>query len=100
MGHRLIREIRGRLALWLTLAFVVATAGAAVVGQLMAGAAMAARIVYIGSSLLVVTLVLMFGVGKWSRYLPQDKGGMSSAPYRDAGPATNEEGVASDATSH
>jgi hypothetical protein len=30
------------------------------------------QIVYAGMSLLIVFLVLMFGVGSWSRYVPED----------------------------
>ena len=85
LSPKQIRESRGRLALALAGAYILAIfivclfhpAGKTALGTV--------QIVYGGASALFVTLVLLFGVGSWSRFLPQDEGG---APA-DAGNAAN-----------
>jgi hypothetical protein len=72
-----IREVRGRLAMLVTGLAVVAIVLAAWTGGVIAVArdwplASRVQILYAGASLLIVFLVLMFGVGSWSRYVPDD----------------------------
>ncbi len=76
-GEKLIRERRGRVALWVTVLSIVVTLLAVWVGPTIAAwlrwpLASRVQIAYAGASLLVVVLVLMFGVGNWSRYVPEE----------------------------
>ena len=85
LSHKQIRETRGRLALLLAAAYslvifiicLLHPAGKTALGTL--------QIVYGGVSALLVTIVLLFGVGSWSRFLPPDMAGGQA----DAGTADN-----------
>jgi hypothetical protein len=74
-SQKQVREYRGRLALGLVLVFILATYGVYVLHPLGDAEFGTVRIVYGGASALLVTLVLFFGVGTWSRFLPQDEAG-------------------------
>jgi len=74
---KLIREIRGQRAVWVTAIGIIVIMLGVWVGpaiKLLFGYPLASRvqIAYAGMSLLIVFLVLMFGVGSWSRYVPED----------------------------
>jgi hypothetical protein len=85
LSPKQIRESRGRLAVALAAAYILIIfvvcllhpAGKTDLGTV--------QIVYGGASALIVTLVLLFGVGSWSRFLPQDDGGAQA----DAGNVAN-----------
>jgi len=85
LSAKQIRESRGWLALGLAAAYIVVIfivclfhpAGKTALGTV--------QIVYGGASALFVTMVLLFGVGNWSRFLPQDQ----EIAQTDAGNAAN-----------
>jgi len=74
---KLIREIRGRRAILVTALGIAVILLGVLVGPPIAASlgwplASRVQIGYAGVSLLIVFLVLMFGVGSWSRYVPED----------------------------
>ena len=74
---KLFREVRGQRAVWVTTIGIIVIALGMWVGPAITrlfGYPLASRvqIAYAGMSLLIVFLVLMFGVGSWSRYVPED----------------------------
>jgi hypothetical protein len=72
ISKKRVRESRGRRALGLVVIFFVATIFVCALHPLGHTQLGTIRIVYGGTSALLVTLVLFFGVGSWSRFLPQD----------------------------
>ena len=85
LSPKQIRESRGTLALLLAAAFVLIIIVACFLHPAGKTALGIVQIVYCGLSALIVTLVLLFGVGIWSRFLPQDMEGAEA----DAGNAAN-----------
>ena len=79
------RESRGRLALLLAAAYILVTFVVCLLHPAGKTALGTVQIVYGGASALFVTMVLLFGVGSWSRFLPQDEEGAQA----DAGSAAN-----------
>jgi hypothetical protein len=70
MSPKKIRESRGWLALGLVLVFFLATLIVCLLHAAGHSALGTVQIVYGGASALAVTMVLLFGVGSWSRFLP------------------------------
>jgi len=90
VGKTNIQQSRMWLALGVILAFALVTTMG--LKQHWAGDSGLAdiRVVYIGASLLLVTLVLLFGVGSLSRYLPEpdaEDGAPDAAAQDNAAPA-------------
>jgi len=85
LSPKQIRESRGWLALALAAAYVVVIFIVCLLHPAGKTALGTVQIVYGGASALFVTMVLLFGVGNWSRFLPQDEGGAQA----DAGNAAN-----------
>jgi hypothetical protein len=85
LSHKQIRETRGRLALLLAAAFVLVILAVCLLHPAGKTALGIVQVVYCGLSALIVTLVLLFGVGSWSRFLPPDMAGGQA----DAGTADN-----------
>ena len=88
---RRVREVRGQLAMGSTALGIVAIVLAAWAGGAIAVArnwplTSRVQILYAGASLLIVLLVLMFGVGSWSRYFPDDAD-VAPLPSKPDGPA-------------
>jgi len=74
---KLIREIRGRRAVLVTAIGIAVIILGELVGPPIAASlgwplASRVQIGYAGLSLLIIFLVLMFGVGSWSRFVPED----------------------------
>jgi peptidoglycan/LPS O-acetylase OafA/YrhL len=74
LSPKQIRESRGTLALLLAAAFVLVIIVACFLHPAGKTALGIVQVVYCGLSALIVTSVLLFGVGTWSRFLPQNDG--------------------------
>ena len=73
LSPKQIRQSRGRLALALAVAYIVVIFIVCLLHPAGKTALGTVQIVYSGASALLVTMVILFGIGSWSRFLPRTR---------------------------